>query len=104
MTTPLEQRTQMRFGRSLASILANPRPIAVALHFNPQDAPRLWDMASRHHSFDGEEVSFFAKAARATDRRLPVVFECSVQEQLEEVKSFFVRHGIEAPRVEELKI
>lgn len=76
----------------------------MALHFQPQDAPKLWDMATRHQNFDGDELSMFAKAARATERGLPVVLECSVQEQLEELKSFFSRHGVAAPRIEELRI
>jgi hypothetical protein len=86
-----------------ASLLANPRPIVVALYFKSEDAPRLWDLASRHEAYEGD-VSMLAKAARATERGLPIVVECTVRQQLEEVKSFFPRYGIEAPRIEELRV
>lgn len=74
----------------------------MALYFKPQDAPALWDLASRHWPDEGD-VSEFAKMARATERGLPVVFECTLQQQIEEIKAFFPRYGIEAPRVEELR-
>ena len=88
--------------QSLRSFLENPRPIVVALHFRAADAPALWDLACRHYGHD--DISMFAKAARATERGLPIVLECTFREQLEEVKAFFPRHGIEAPRIEELRL
>lgn len=99
----MRQLAPLKSKRSLAEILLDPTPIAVALHFRTSDAGKLWDLARRHENFDGEDLSMFAKAARATERGLPVVVECSVVEQLEELKSFFPRHGIEAPRMEELR-
>lgn len=98
----LPQRSEMR-SRGLASFLANPRPIVVALYFKAADTRALWDLASRHWP-DSDDVSMFAKAARATERGLPIVIECTVRDQIEEVKSFFPRHGIEAPRIEELRV
>lgn len=89
--------------RATPSLLTNPRPITVALHFDPKDSRALWDLASRHWP-DEDDVSMFAKAARATERGLPVVIECTFKEQLDELPSFFIRHGIEPPRIEELKI
>lgn len=87
----------------LESLLADPRPITVALYFRAQDVRALWDLASRHGGFEGE-VSTFAKAARATERGLPLVLECTQREQVEQVRHFFPRHGIEAPRIEELRV
>jgi hypothetical protein len=82
--------------------LADPLPITVALYFKASDVPRLWNLASRHWP-DEEDVSTFAKAARATERGLPIVLECSLRDQIEEIKAFFPRHGIETPRIEELR-
>lgn len=86
-----------------ASFLANPRPIVVALHFKSSDAPKLWDLASRHR-MDSDDVSMFAKAARATERGLPIVLECSERWQVEQAVTFFPKHGIEPPRIEELRV
>lgn len=90
------------YATSLASILENPRPIVVALHFRSADVPKLWDLAVWHRSED--DVSMFAKAARATERGLPIVLECTLREQIEELKSFFPKVGIECPVIEELRI
>lgn len=88
---------------SKAALLANPHPITVALYFKASDAPALWDLASRHWP-DEEDISMFAKAARATERGLPVVIECTFKEQLDDVPAFFIRHGISPPSIEELKV
>ena len=95
--------TLTRLPNGLANILADPRPITVALYFRAADASALWDLASRHWP-DQDDISMFAKAARATEKGLPIVIECTLRDQLEEVKSFFPRHGIEAPRIEELRV
>lgn len=102
ITRPSGQRAPTTYEGSLTSILREPRPIVVALYFRPSDAPKLWDLAARHLTED--DVSMFAKAARATERGLPVVLECTLREQLDELKSFFPRHGIEAPTIEELRV
>lgn len=46
----------------------------------------------------------FAKAARATERGLPIVVECSEKWQLDEITVFFPKHGIEPPRIEDLRV
>jgi len=87
----------------LPSVLQNPRPITVALHFKPEDAPKLWDLAARHYDH-GEEVSTIAKAARCAERGVALVLEVTMKSQLEEVAAFFPKHGIEAPRMETLRV
>jgi hypothetical protein len=92
--------------RSFQSILADPTPVRVALYFDPQDAPKLWDLAARHYpSADSAEmVSRFAMAARATERGLPIIVEAFDEAQMDEVVAFFPAHGIAAPRVEEVRL
>jgi hypothetical protein len=46
----------------------------------------------------------FAKAARATERGLPIVLEATEAWQVEQALHFFPKHGIEAPRIEQLRI
>lgn len=87
----------------LRTILENPRPITVALYFRSSDVSALWDLASRHWP-DADDISTFAKAARATERGLPIVVECHLREELQEIAAFFARYGIEPPRIEELRI
>lgn len=98
------QANSMKFSGTPASLLANPRPIVVALRFKAADVPRLWDLASRHYPDSSEDASWFAVAAKAAERGLPAVLEVTMREQLVETQAFFVRNGIEAPEVEELRI
>jgi hypothetical protein len=53
---------------------------------------------------DSDDVSLFAKAARSTERGLPIVLECTERWQIEQAVHFFPKHGIESPRVEELNV
>jgi hypothetical protein len=98
------QMNTMQFSGTPASLLANPRPIVVALRFNAQDVPRLWDLASRHYPDSSEDASWFAVAAKAAERGLPAVLEVTMREQLAETEAFFVRNGIQPPEIEELRV
>jgi hypothetical protein len=89
--------------RDSTSLLDDPTPIRVRLYFSPSDVPALWDLASRHGGYKGD-VSQLAKIAAATEQGRPVVFECTVLDQIEEMVEFFPKHGIDAPRVEEFRV
>lgn len=91
-----------RSKRSLRSILDDPLPVEVALRFKPKDAPKLWDLASRHYS-EGHGGADFAKAAAATERGEMVYLGAVSRDMLAEVLAFFRRHGIEEPEVEDLR-
>jgi hypothetical protein len=88
---------------SLRSLLENPRPITVALYFRASDAPKLWDLARRHVP-DSDDMSWFAAAARGAERGLPAIAELTLDEQVDQIGPFFIRHGIEPPRIEDLRI
>jgi hypothetical protein len=74
------------------------------LWFKASDAPRLWDLASRHYPEDQDDATWFAMAARCVERGIPALLECGTREQVEEAVAFFIRQGIEAPRVEDVRL
>jgi hypothetical protein len=98
------QTNLRRSERSLQSILTHPLPVSVALRFKPKDAKKLWDLAYRHAPADDADFTWFATAARATERGLPAVIDVENGEAVREAVAFFVRHGIEPPEIEELRI
>lgn len=90
--------------RPWASFSADPNPLKVLLWFKPADAPRLWDLASRHYPENSEDGSWFAQAARCAQSGLPALMECGTRDQIQEALAFFIRHGIEPPRTEDVRL
>jgi predicted Ser/Thr protein kinase len=87
-------------------------PISVALRFKRADAPKLKALADRlaalphlgYQTKESAEAKLFAEAAEATKNGERLVFQCGLQDQLDEVLDEFPKHGISRPLVEVLRV
>lgn len=84
--------------------------ISVGLRFQQKDAPILRGLAARLRALpslnhrENAEAKLFEEAAKSAENETLMVFQCGLDEQLQEVLDCFPQFGIKRPTVEVLRI